>query len=311
MKNNVLNVPQEYYDLNDSDNVCYLCGNPNYELLYEVKHFGIPLVFKKCQCGLIKQTPMPNKHFFEWFFNSDIFFSSKKNKNSEIWGYYDYFADEPSRMATSHFRYNKLQHIFNSNKTLEVLKIGPSTGTFLHLAQLDGHNAIGCDISSEFAGYAKQHYNVDVDIGRFEEMGYDDERFDIILSLNVLENVCNQVEFLQSIYRTIKPGGHFIFNFVDMERNIISALQKSKYFLFRPPVCYIYTMSLMNSILKKFGFRIVDCHRDIRYMHIEKMATLLGWKSKIFTNEFLELNRKPFPIYAYPSKIIVAQKYEI
>ena len=70
MTNNVLSVPQEYYDLNDSDNVCYLCGNPNYELLYEVNHFDLPFVFKKCQCGLIKQTPMPNKHFFEWFFNS-------------------------------------------------------------------------------------------------------------------------------------------------------------------------------------------------------------------------------------------------
>ena len=76
----------------------------------------------------------------------------------------------------------------------------------------------------------------------------------MILLFNVIENVPNQVEFLEAIYRKLKPAGHFILNFVDMQHNVIAALQRSKYFLFRPPVCYAYTMPVMRRVLEKFGF---------------------------------------------------------
>ena len=145
----------EFYDKEDSDNICYLCNKPSYKVLYKVKHFDFPFTFMKCQCGIIKQTPMPNELFFKWFFNSELFTSSRKSKKDEIWGYYDYFADEPCRLKTSKHRYAKLRKVFEENKSLNICKIGPSTGTFLHIANQNGHNAIGCDVSSKFVEYAK------------------------------------------------------------------------------------------------------------------------------------------------------------
>jgi len=303
-------IPPEYYDADDSDNVCYLCESPRYELLHEVKHYGFPFTFKKCQCGLVKQTPMPNTGFFDWFFNSEMFLSSKKADESEIWGYYDFLGDEACRLATSRRRYRKLSRIFDVGRPLEIMKIGPATGTFLHIAQQHGHHATGCDVSSKFVSYARENYSVHIDNGRFEHMGYDDGRFDVVLLLNVIENVPNQVEFLKAIHRTLKPGGYFILNFVDMEKNAIAAIQKSKYFLYRPPVCYVYTMKVLERILEKFGFHVVECHRDTRYLHIEKIVTLLGWKGILPVARSLKLHRIHFPIYAYPSKILVSQRID-
>ena len=34
----------------------------------------------------------------------------------------------------------------------------------------------------------------------------------------------------------------------------------------------------MERVLDKFGFDIIANYRDVRYLHIEKIATLLGWK---------------------------------
>lgn len=55
---------------------------------------------------------MPNSDFFEWFFNSDLFLSAKQADKKEIWGFYDYLKDEPSRMATSRNRYRRMWKYF-------------------------------------------------------------------------------------------------------------------------------------------------------------------------------------------------------
>lgn len=297
----------EFFDQNDSDNVCYLCENPRYRPLHHVTHYDFPFLFQECECGLVKQTPMPNEKFFEWFFNSDVFFSSKKSKKSHIWGYYDYFADEPNRLATSQWRYRKLEHLFQ-NGPLNIVKIGPATGTFLHVAQQHGHKVLGCDVSAQFAQYAREHYNVQIDQGRFEKQPYADGQFDVVMLLNVIENVPNQVEFLNAIHRTLKPGGYFVLNYVDMQNNLIAGLQKSKYFLYRPPVCYTYTTPVMQRILEKFGFEIVEVHRDVRSLNIEKMITLMGWPRVLKLVRTLKVHRLSFQLYAYPSKIVVARR---
>jgi hypothetical protein len=67
-------------------------------------------------------------------------------------------------------------------------------------------------------------------------------------------------------------------------------------------------MPVMKSVLEKFGLRIVECRRDMRYLHVEKIATLLRWRWLLSIARMFRIHRLPFPMYAYPSKIVVAQK---
>lgn len=297
----------DLYDQEDSDNVCFLCGNPRYEPLFEPRHFGFPIRFQRCACGLVKQTPMPNRRFFEWFFNSDLFFSAKDKKSDQIWGFYDYFKDEPCRLATSKARYRRLEPYLGEGK-LDIMKIGPSTGTFLYVASQHDHHAIGCDVSANFVDYAKKNYGIQIDHGRYEEMGYPDSSFDVILLFNVIENVPNVPEFLQAIHRTLKPGGRFVFNYVDMKGNLVGALQKERYFIYRPPICYVHDRHSVNLMLERFGFEPVKVLRDWRYMHLEKILSLLDWMRVLGVAKRLRLDQWMFPIYAYPSRIVVARR---
>ena len=298
----------DFYDWQDSDNCCFLCEEPSYRPYYDATHFGFPFRFQQCQCGLIKQTPMPNEKFFEWFFNSDIFFSAKEQKSENIWGFYDYFKDEPSRLATSRRRFQRMKDIFQTGEKLRIIKIGPSTGTFIYVANEHGHDAIGCDVSSRFVEYGKKEYGITINHGRFEHFGYEDESFDVVLLFNVIENIPNLPEFLAAVERKLKPGGHFILNQVDIEDNLIARFQKERYFLFRPPICYIFSNSTMDQALEKYGFKIERRFRDIRFMTLEKILTLLGWRLPLRLFEILGIHRIPFPIYAYPSRIVIARK---
>ncbi len=300
--------PAEYYDVEDGINVCMACGNPRFTLLHRVEHFGFPFEFFRCECGLIKQAPMPNEQFFEWFFNSDLFFSAKESDSEEIWGFYDYFKDENSRLKTSRRRFRILQQKLNWETPRSIMKIGPSTGTFLYVASQAGHQALGCDVSDQFVNYAKEHYQVQIDHGRFEHHGYADGQFTDLLLFNVIENVPNLDEFIAAIRRTLRVGGHFIFNHVEMRKNMIAAFQKDKYFIFRPPICYAFEDPALKMILEKHGFEIQLRFRDIRYLHAEKITTLLRWRWALKLSRMLKIERVNFPIWAYPSWITVARR---
>ena len=300
--------PSEFYDLDDSINSCFLCGQPKYKTILSSKYFGFPVQFSKCRCGIVKQTPMPNQKFFEWFFNSDLFISAKQSGSDKIWGFYDYFNDENCRLATSKLRYKKLHKYFTSDRPLDLMKIGPSTGTFLNVANCNGHKAIGCDISSKFIEYAKSEYNVKIDKGRFEYLSYKDEQFDIIMLFNVIENIPNQDEFLRSVKRTLRVGGYFILNYVDMKNNIIAKFQGEKYFLYRPPICYLFDNISINKLLEKYGFEVQKKYMDIRYLHLEKIFLLLGWPQMFRIFKYLKMHRIIFPIYAYPPNIMVSRR---
>lgn len=121
-------------------------------------------------------------------------------------------------MRTAKRRFSKpLCRMLAWDSPRRIMKIGPSTGTFLHVSQLAGHKALGCDVSDRFKQYARDNYDVPIDHGRFERMGYDDEQSDAILLFDVIENVPNIEEFLKAIQRTLAVGGHFIVNHVEMK----------------------------------------------------------------------------------------------
>ena len=62
----------------------------------------------------------------------------------------------------------------------------------------------------------------------------------------------------------------------------------------------------MLKLLEKYGFELVEIYRDIRHMHLEKIATLLHWKWLHLLSKGIA--RTTFPVYACPSKIGVARK---
>jgi len=302
----------DYYYSHKNASECVGCGNPDFKKHREIKHFGFEFVFHRCDnCGVIKQIPMPNEAFFDWFFNSDLFFSAKSSDSNEIWGFYDYFKDESSRLKTSRYRHKKLSKVLGWDKrNISLMKIGPSTGTFLHAAQQAGHEVRGCDVSDRFAGYAMDNYHVKIDIGRYENLGYQNEQFDAIMLLNVIENVPNLSAFIASIRRTLKIGGHFVLNHVEMKGNLIEKLQGDKYFIYRPPICYVFKGDNLNHVLSSRGFKLVTKKRDIRFMHLEKITTLLRWRWALKLAQALGIARMEFPIWAYPSWISVYERTE-
>lgn len=90
-----------------------------------------------------------------------------------------------------------------------VLDVGAGSGAFVDECRDRGAAAYGCEIT-EYA-YAKA--NNFIYRGRFEEISFPTDHFDLVTCHDVLEHCINPEAFLQEMHRVIKQGGKCIIDF--------------------------------------------------------------------------------------------------
>ena len=259
---------------------------------------------------MVKRTPMPNLKFFEWFFNSDVFFNARRTGKKQIWGFYDYFSDEPCRMATSRHRYRRLSRHFKPGARLRMLKIGPSTGTFLKVAANTRHDAIRCDVSSRFAGYAEDQYGIRID-RPIREAGL---RRCGVRRRAPLQRGRERPQPAR-VPRGSEPRspdrGLFILPFpcVDMKGNLLARLQKERCTSCSGrPSANVFDRDVMTRLLRQYGFESPSSGSVTCGTCMEKISTLLGWRWLHWITRTIRIHRIVFPVYAYPSRLVVARK---
>ncbi len=95
----------------------------------------------------------------------------------------------------------------------KVLCLGCGTGEeCVHLSKISGE-VIGVDISEGLVNYAKKSYpELTFHVMDMEELKFEDESFDYIYSSLVMHYVDSWSKTLAEAYRTLKPGGTFLFS---------------------------------------------------------------------------------------------------
>jgi len=97
------------------------------------------------------------------------------------------------------------QHLPNK-KQLEILDVGCGTGSTLKELERYGH-AIGADVSEEAVRFSKLRGCANV--YRIEEGGlfFEDEMFDLVVALDVIEHITDDCAALSEYYRITKYSG--------------------------------------------------------------------------------------------------------
>src|SRR3989339_1228951 len=108
--------------------------------------------------------------------------------------------------------YNFLRHI--STLSGAVCDVGCGGGKFLEQVKQLHPNAqyFGCDISKTALALAKETTSGDIQYDLMQPNGivpYQENTFDLCLSLDVLEHVEHIEDHIREIFRVLKPGGKF------------------------------------------------------------------------------------------------------
>ena len=188
-------------------------------------------------------------------------------------GYGRDFVEDP---ITRSFR-SALARIATIREPGTLLDVGPGTGIFLHLAREAGWRGRGIDISPEGAARAAAEFDLEIDVGIFEESSHSAESFDCITMFDVVEHSLDPLRFLRRAHELLKPGGA-LYVAVPNEHSLMTAildryaqvgLPGSTWFLDRlyvAPHLFYFGPRVLMSTLERAGFEVADVRGEHVYL---------------------------------------------
>jgi SAM-dependent methyltransferase len=175
-----------------------------------------------------------------------------------------------------------------------VLEIGCGEGTLLAAIQAEDKAAI--DLSPAAINAARSKTVGQFSVALAEALPFEDERFDLIVSIGVMEHFLDERRAFQEIRRVLKPGGHFV-SLIHVRLTFWDrvALKIPMFFFPRPrpialaqwvarkmkggsiaqaanaiyqPIQRMYTTRSGKACFERYGFDVIDVLHTRRYPNL-------------------------------------------
>jgi 2-polyprenyl-3-methyl-5-hydroxy-6-metoxy-1,4-benzoquinol methylase len=196
------------------------------------------------------------------------------------------YVDERENFKGSSYVWNKrLKKIssfmgFDTKNKKKFLDIGCSFGGFIKCAEDAGFDAYGLDVSEFASTYAREKLGLkNVLCGNFTKGIYDDDFFDVITMIEVIEHVKNPKETIDEAYKILKPGGLFILQTANMDGHQAKR-EKADYHYFLPGHLYYFSAKTLKKYLQDAGFSKVKIFYGVDFGLMPKLKkSALAFKS--------------------------------
>jgi len=130
--------------------------------------------------------------------------------------------------------YEKIESLLDLdlNNSYKVLDIGCGRGELLgHLSRTIGSKSflVGIDEIEDSIRSAKDNYpHIEFRREKFiDSLGFEDNSFDVVVSVDTLECIPNKTALLDEIFRILKPGGKVLFAHWDWDTQIYNSNNKA------------------------------------------------------------------------------------
>ena len=151
-----------------------------------------------------------------------------------------------------------------------ILDLGSGAGNDCFVARAivgDTGRVTGLDMTEPMIAKARDNCaklkftNVDFVLGDIEDMPFDDNIFDVVISNCVLNLVPDKTKAFNEIFRVLKPGGHFCVSDVVIKGALSEKMQKDAE-LYAGCVSGASEMNEYLQIVEKSGFRNIKVHKQ-------------------------------------------------
>lgn len=176
-----------------SDDNNYLGGRESFSFKSTSQSFHLKIYQCKV-CGLIYPNPFP--------FPSETQFQENYKVPEQ------YFPNKLSdELLDQKLKTLKKIKTINSNKKGKLLDVGCGRGEFVYVANNNGWDAIGTEVSESFAKYGKKILGVDIRIGTLDNINFPEESFDVVTLNSVIQHSIDPKSLLEQIHRVLKKDG--------------------------------------------------------------------------------------------------------
>ena len=222
---------------------CNICDNSNFIRLYSFSYgkHGVRKVVQCRNCGLVLCNPMVDKASLADLYEDDYYyFSGELFEN-----YVGKAVADWEGMNISEYPRGRL------------LEIGCAYGALLYLAREAGWDVWGVEVSTLASTFAREELQLDVLSGCLEDATFEDDFFDVIVALDLIEHVRDPKRFLLECKRKLKHGGVLILDTPNIGSLFYRVVRK--YWLgFNPYHLYYFCPRTLGMLLASAGFQ-VEC----------------------------------------------------
>ncbi len=168
---------------------CNLCGHNRFRV---IERDESPFQVLKCRnCGLVFVHPHPEPDALKGHYDKSYYsewINQQKNKRTRMW----------------EARLNKIQKLRPRGKLLDV---GCGEGLFLRLAQDNGWQISGTELSPYASKFSSKALGTEIYCGQLHQACFADHSFDVVTMWHVLEHVEDPKSYLTEVHRVLKPQG--------------------------------------------------------------------------------------------------------
>ncbi|MFO7810766.1 MAG: class I SAM-dependent methyltransferase [Candidatus Delongbacteria bacterium] len=246
--------------MKDDQTFCEFCG-PKYEGKFYGK--GKEYTVLRCpRCKLLWSQPLTDENY-------------RRMNNTGYFGEEIYISKEKAQKERFRIQINKTLDIYKryvNNDNIKILDVGSGLGFFLNVCSDLGIYSEGCDINKKAVDHANRMNNK-TRLGTVDGH-YNDNSFDMIFALNLIEHIPHPKKFVQECKRILKPHGLLI---------IETPIQESLFHIFARIGDFLTGFRMNNYGINTNGHIYKFCNRTFeefsslgfRPVHKEKIGSPL------------------------------------
>ncbi len=137
----------------------------------------------------------------------------------------------------------------------KVLEIGCGIGTIVSELSGRGCDVVGTDISHVAIEYGLAKYEgIRLEVQPAEELTFDDESFDVVLSFDLFEHVARIDRHITEVRRVLKGGGYYLFQTPNKCSNVVFETLSHKSLQWRRYHPSLHTPRQLPRRLVRHGF---------------------------------------------------------
>lgn len=249
---------------------CPLDKSCNWKFLYNSKFNDYNLPIHKCQtCGL--ETIHPKKlDSLEKLYTEDYY---KGTSN------YTYIDERETEKYNAYVWNARIHNIKKFVQKGNFLDIGSSFGGFLNRAREFGFSPYGVEISKYASDYCTKR-DIPVFQGNFLNSQFDENFFDVITMIEVIEHLESPKLVFEKLYRILKPNGLLVIQTANFDGK--QAKQEAEnYHYYLPGHLYYYSESNLKSILLDTKFTRFKTYYGVDFSLLAKLLKSRGSFKKL------------------------------
>lgn len=275
------------------NSACPICDNKEYYTLFparcqEQSSQNSYQIISCTNCGLSRTYPEPDDTELTELYSLGLYEKSS--------------IPSLANRLNNFLQLERLRYLKSVHSPGKLLDVGCGKGRFLSSVKALGWQAIGFEPAAKRKEWAENHYNVQVYIGRLDDLPFPDKYFDVITFWHSLEHIKDPSHILAQIKKKLKDEGILIVSVPNFGSTQARFGRGEWFHLDVPRHLYHFNRKSLNLLLRKEGFEAISVNTwSLEYNILgfaeticTKFGTEMGAISRLIKDHFSFFKKRSY-----------------